>query len=250
MRILSNALSLLIVVFAVSCKDAEKPEGRASLKLNFSHYVDGEALQFNTARYTNALGEVFSLSKVRYYISNIKLRNKLKGEVYLMPESYHLVGTEDGDVFEILIEDVPIGDYNQMEFAIGVDNSTSTSTDKVGALDPSNDMAWNWNTGYKFLLVEGTYYAANDQHKALVYHVGGDPSYRKLTYTLGEDGIPELSIIAASEVQVNVWLDIAELFRGPNTLSFEEYPVVKFDPFAVNIADNYASDMFIIKSIE
>lgn len=238
-----------ILVFS-ACKEDEQAADDAVLKLSFSHFVDGAPLQLNTARYINATGEAYSLSKVRYYISNIRLRNTATGEVYIEPESYHLVGTESGDIFEISLEDVLIGTYNQLEFAVGVDNSTNTSTDRVGALDPSNDMAWNWNTGYKFLLVEGTYYVTEEETEALIYHIGEDSNYRKLTYTLGQENLQEITLSAGNETHISVRVNLDVLFNGPNRVSFQEHGVVMFDPFSQKIADNYASGMFTIESIE
>lgn len=244
------ALYLACILVLSACKEDEQTADDAVLKLSFSHVVGEEPLQLNTARYVNAAGEAYSLSKVRYYISNIRLRNTTTGEVYIEPDSYHLVGTESSDVFEISLEKLPIGTYNQLEFAIGVDNSTNTSTDRVGALDPSNDMAWNWNTGYKFLSVEGTYFVTEEENEGLIYHIGGDPNYRKLTYTLGQENLPEVVLSAGNETQVSVRVDVAELFDAPNLVSFKEHAVVMFDPFSEKVADNYASGMFTIERIE
>jgi hypothetical protein len=245
-------LFLLPILFLIisGCDDEPSVSDQADLRLILNHVVDDAPLQLNTERYTNAAGQAYNITKFRYYVSNIRLRNTRTGEVYIEPESYHLVGTESGNSFEILLSDLPLGEFNQLEFAIGVDNSTNTSTDRLGALDPSNDMAWDWNTGYKFILLEGNYFPDNADVAPLVYHVGGDPNYRILTYTFGQSALPELDLGAGEEHRVNMEVNVAELFRTPNLVSFAEHPVVMFDPFSQKIADNYASDMFIIQSIE
>jgi hypothetical protein len=241
---------LVISILFTACQDEPEPEEAASLRLKFAHLVDDAPLQLNTARYTNAAGQEYNISKFRYYISNIRLRNTRSGEVYVEPESYHLVGTESATTFEITLPAIPPGNYNQLEFAIGVDNSTNTSTDRLGALDPSNDMAWDWNTGYKFILLEGNYFPAGAESEPLVYHIGGDQNYRILTYSLGQSDLEALELQVGGQSSVNFEVNIAELFRTPNLVSFAEHPVVMFDPFSQKVADNYASNMFTIQQIE
>ena len=234
----------------LACETETGVSEEATLRLTLTHVVGNEPLVLNTNRYVNALGQEYNISKFRYYLSNIRLRNTRNGEVYIEPESYHLVGTENGSAYEVLLSGIPLGAYNQLEFAIGVDNSTNTSTDRLGALDPSNDMAWDWNTGYKFILLEGNYYPENAEPAPLVYHVGSDPNYRILTYTLGQSNEADLELAANTETQVRMQVDVAKLFATPHAVDFEAHPVVMFDPFSQKIADNYASDMFTIQAVE
>jgi hypothetical protein len=240
----------LMLLSLLSCNSEPTVSEVTSLKLTFNHVVGSEPLVLNSTRYANALGQEYNISKFRYYVSNIRLRNTRNGEVYIEPESYHLVGTENGSSFDVTLSDIPLGSYNQLEIAIGVDNSTNTSTDRQGALDPSNDMAWDWNTGYKFILLEGNYYPENADPAALVFHVGGDLNYRILTYTLGQSGPGELELRADTETALDIQVDISRLFEMPNAVDFDAYPVVMFDPFSQKIADNYGTDMFTIQSIE
>ncbi len=240
----------LMLLGLLSCDSEPTVSEEASLKLIFNHVVGNEPLVLNSNRYTNALGQEYNISKFRYYVSNIRLRNTRNGEVYIETESYHLVGTENGSSFDVTLADIPLGSYNQLEFAIGVDNSTNTSTDRQGALDPSNDMAWDWNTGYKFILLEGNYYPENADPAALVFHVGGDLNYRILTYTLDQAGQGELELRADTETTLDIRVDISRLFEMPNAVDFDAHPVVMFDPFSQKIADNYGSEMFSIQATD
>jgi len=244
---------LLIIVFGFSaCKEDGngEVEETATLNLELSHTVGGEALVFNTQVYSNALGEKYNIQDFKYYLSNIKLRNASDGTFFLEPESYHLVQAEEGNNFVIVIENIPLGKYSQLEFAIGVDNATNTSTDRLGALDPSNEMAWDWNTGYKFLLLEGKYGTAEDQlNEGLVYHIGGDANYRILKFDLKTNG-DELELKANQEHSIALDADVAAIFAAPNPVSFAEHPVVMHDPFSQKVADNYAANMFSLSTLK
>ena len=241
---------ILILPGLMACESDQSVSEEAELRLTLDHMVNDDPLVLNSSRYFNALGQEYNITKFRYYVSNIRLRNTRTGEVYIEPESYHLVGTENGSTYDVLLSGIPLGEYNQLEFAIGVDNSTNTSTDRLGALDPSNDMAWDWNTGYKFILLEGNYFPENADAAPLVYHVGSDPNYRILTYSIGQPDQAALELAAANETRVQMQVDVANLFTTPHPVDFEEHPVVMFDPFSRKIADNYASGMFTIQTVE
>ncbi|MEK6479733.1 MbnP family protein [Catalinimonas sp. 4WD22] len=253
MKYINIITSFLLLLGLSSCQE-EAPDDMvqgAILTLDLSHLVNGEQLLFNTQTYTNASGESFVVQDFKYYLSNIKLRNTSTGAFYLEPYSYHLVRPVEGEAFQIQIDNIPAGAYNEVEFAIGVDNAANTSTDKVGALDPSNEMAWDWNTGYKFLLMEGQFGESEDNmNDAFVYHIGGDPNYRVLKFSLSQLGLSTLNLENNSTQSLAIEADVAAIFAGPNAVSFAEYPVVMHDPFSQSVADNYAAHMFEITAVE
>ncbi|MDF9798967.1 hypothetical protein OKW21_004230 [Catalinimonas alkaloidigena] len=253
MKYINIITSFLLLLGLSSCQEESTDDmvQGATLTLNLTHLVNGEVLMLNTQTYANAVGESFVIQDFKYYLSNVKLRNSSTGAFYLEPYSYHLVRPEDGEAFRIEIDGVPAGEYNEVEFAIGVDNAANTSTDKVGALDPSNEMAWDWNTGYKFLLLEGQFGASEEgMHDAYVYHIGGDPNYRVLKFNLKQLSLPTLSLENNGMQSLAIEADVAAMFAEPNPVSFAEHPVVMHDPFSQSVADNYAANMFEITAVE
>ena len=249
--IIITAILLLLGLSTCQEESTDDMLQGATLTLDLSHLVNGEQLLFNTQTYTNASGESFLVQDFKYYLSNIKLRNTATGAFYLKPESYHLVRPQEGEAFQIQIDDITVGDYNEVEFAIGVDNAANTSTDKVGALDPSNEMAWDWNTGYKFLLMEGQFGESEDNmNNAFVYHIGGDPNYRLLRFNLSQLSLSTLSLENNGTQSLAVEVDVAAIFAEPTAVSFAEHPVVMHDPFSQNVAENYAANMFEITAVE
>ncbi len=248
MKYVITIAALLPLLYLTTCQE-ETPEemlDRASLTINLTHLVDGQNLVYETQTYTNTVGERYIIQDFKYYLSNIKLRNSATGAYYLEPDSYHLVRHEEGKDFQIVIEGIPAGAYNEMEFAIGVDNGANTSTDKVGALDPGNQMAWDWNTGYKFLLLEGKFGQSEENlDEGLVYHIGGDANYRVLKFDMA---MTKLENDRTKTVAINA--DAASIFAEPTPVSFSEHPVVMGDPFSTKVADNYAANMFQITAIE
>ena len=61
---------------------------------------------------------------------------------------------------EVVLKNIPAGDYNQITFTIGVDSLRSTMdvSKRPGVLDPAqghDGMYWTWNSGYIFFKMEG-----------------------------------------------------------------------------------------------
>ncbi|WP_020526395.1 MbnP family protein [Flexithrix dorotheae] len=241
-------LIILTVLLFNSCeKDNNEPSETGSLKLIISHLNDGAPLELETREYTNEMGNNYTISEFKFYLSNIKLRNKSNGKFYIEPESYHLVRRlPDTHQFELTIENVPLGEFNELEFAVGVDNSKNYSLDNVGDLDPSNNMAWDWNSGYKFLLLEGEFFPENEDKKGLVFHIGSDANYRKILLPTGTENI---NIKEAQTTTIQLEVEVSEIFKDPTSIDFKENNVVMFDAISNKVADNYAKNMFSLIEI-
>lgn len=244
---MSRFLYLFIFLFFVSChKKSDEHAPDAVLEITIAHLLDGKPLVFNTKRYKNTKGNAYNVQEFKYYLSNLKLRNKTNGRFYHLPESYYLVQPTEQTHRYTITAKVPPGIYNEIEFAIGVDNAKNHSLDNVGALDPSNNMVWDWNTGYKFLLLEGDYYPEEGNKRGLVYHIGTDANYRTLKFPLSEKGKPSLSVGAGKKMKLSVSAEVSEIFTNPTDIDFRQHNVVMFEAISARVADNYAKNMFRI----
>lgn len=239
---------LFFLLFFISCEDDNEKNilPTSSIQLNFTHLVNNQPIEFNTKRYTNEAGNEYNIQEFKYYVSNVKLRNTATGELFIVPESYHLVTpTQDNQEINLNIEDIPLGNFNEIEFAIGVDNSKNYSIDNIGDLDPSSNMVWNWDTGYKFLLLEGNFYPADGSDtRGLVYHIGSDQNYRILRYPFTNS----LPLEAGKTTEINFQTEVSEIFKNPTTMDFNEFNVVKFQEITSKIADNY-SNMITLQGV-
>jgi hypothetical protein len=245
----STFLLLLILTTLLGCRDRVAPGTTVKLQVNLLH--DGAPLQLNTQRYRNANGEEYTVSDFKMYLSNVKLRNRATGEQYVQPASYHLVERGAGShVYEIELAQVPANAYQELEFAIGVDPVRNKSTDQVGALDPTNTMAWDWNTGYKFVLLEGRFFPPAGAQRGLVYHIGGDDNYRTVRLRLGEGQAAQLQAQGGSTHTIVLNAEVSAMFARPNAISFAQASTVMFGPVAAQVADNYAQGMFSVRSVQ
>jgi hypothetical protein len=217
----------------VGCSPQNRSETEP-LILKFEAFVGEDSLVFNRHQYTNPGGEgQFKVRDFQLFISNIKLLSEAGS--YREPESYHIARFDNAEkAFTIVLDNVPIRDYREIEFSIGVDPVANSSVVSVGDLDPNSRMAWSWDVGYKFILFEGGL-SLRDVLIPLVYHVGFNENYQALSFSLqkGSPGQQPAPLIFK--------VDILSLFVGANVIDMAALSSVKFDKDdAKLIAENYA----------
>lgn len=231
-------LTSLLAISLFSCTDEEvNPDENetATVALAFNNVVDGNTLTL-AKRYTNANGDTFMISALKYYVSNISLTNS-DGSTFELANSYYLI---DEISENISITDIPTGTYTSINFSIGVDAVANHSTAQTGDLDPNNEMAWNWDTGYKFFVLEGEYHSKNDAEGTMTFHVGKDTNYKTLSLT------KSISLVKNETVAVTIEADIQNVFKDPTTIDLETFNKSHGDNSAT-LANNYASGVFTIK---
>lgn len=218
------------------------PENGNELQIDFRHFVGNDLLVFKEKEYANELGQKYTVTKFKYYVSNIELRTD-SGKVFSCSD-YFLINEDEPSSKQIIIKGIPAGNYTSLSFVIGVDSVHNCSGLQEGALDPVKGMFWAWNTGYIFLKLEGKSDVSTAQGGIFEYHIGGFKSpansIRKVTLNLGEmDFITEQRQLR----MISIKTDIAEILKTPVSIDFSVIPVVSDLTNAEMVANNY-SDMF------
>ncbi|SDM75492.1 hypothetical protein SAMN05421823_1242 [Catalinimonas alkaloidigena] len=251
---LCSPLALLLVLWACEKDSGETPQplpSTGTVRLTFDLMAGEKPLTLNSPFLTKAEDTV-SIRKFKYYVSNVKVRNQQTGDFYQVPDSYYLITAPDLAATQIVtLVGVPVGTYDQLELAIGVDNGHNTSIDQVGDLDPANDMAWNWHTGYKFLLLEGIYSGDTARNRPVTYHIGSDLNYRILTFSLRDLDLPALLVATQDTVTVVMETNVLEVFETPHLIDLDTLNFAMFEPVTSGqIADNYADGMLRVRAVE
>ncbi len=193
-----------------------------TLVLRLHATADHEPLVYNRFDYDNPGGDgQFRVRDFQFFVSNIRLVSK--DGVYEPVETYYLARFDNPAVsYEIVLNNVPARDYNQVEFALGVDAEANGSLRSVGDLDPNGRMAWSWEVGYKFILFEGAL-QLNEHVIPLVYHVGFDENYTPLSFSMGAPVEP----LSTSVIEFSV--DVLQMFKSHQTVDMATLSSVKFD---------------------
>jgi hypothetical protein len=239
---------VFICLACISCKKEHTPVLKGNVHLNFIHEVNGQPLLLADKQYTNRAGNNYRVEKIKYYMSNIELV-KADGAVTKIPDSYYLIEETGLDKRTLLeLKNVPVATYASLSFMIGVDSARNFSTEMVGDLNPNSDMAWNWVSGYKFLLLEGKFITPTQATGALVYHIGGNSSLRRITFNSIANGLP---VQAGKTSELGIGADINQIFDSKNSIDLNQTNAVMQPGLeASKIADNYSSGMFRLHHIQ
>lgn len=247
-----------IALFTQCKKEAiESPQDDpVTVSVEFDNIVGGQNLILNSVNYTNAAGELFSVSMLQYYVSNLQLR-KTDGAIFILDQdsSYFLIRENDPQTRFARFK-IPAGDYDQISFIIGVDSLRSTMdlSKRTGVLDPSaghdEAMYWGWNSGYIFFRLEGISASApldpSGQRKYR-FHIGGFGGYsaptinniKRITLDLTTSGI--LQARKTRTPNIHLMADLLNVFNGTTTLSIANNPTVMLSDYSTAIAANYST---------
>lgn len=246
-KLIVAGLAILSISF-VSCKDDDDDHGThvsgsGTVTLDLTNVAGTVNVDESGATsYTNSSGESFTVSKLKYYISNVRLYN-VDSLVYTMPESYFLADESVQSSTKLAIPNVPAGSYTKIKFMVGVDSVKTWSGVQTGALDQANGMWWDWNSGYIFFKLEGTSPASTQPNNIFMYHIGGyntaNNANREVEIVFGGS---TLIVDGSREAEIHVLADLLKVFSTPNTISIAALNT-QMAPGgnALLIADNYAN---------
>ena len=153
---------------------------QTDIYFKMDHFLGNNPFAFNTAA-TNNLGNSFNVSRLQYYIAEIKIVHD-GGQVTDVTNKWILVNANT-QVNELL------GNFNittveAVKFGIGVEQS-------YNHLDPSSyamshplapkspSMHWGWSAGYRFVAMEGK--SGSSLNQTYEFHALGDANYHTFT---------------------------------------------------------------------
>jgi hypothetical protein len=256
---MKNSIKLIIVlgviVFIASCKkDASDPLPESttqSLTLRMTPRVGDDTLDFTSSFITDN-NERYTLSMFRYYMSNIRLV-KNDGSEYAITDKIFLVNPS---VSDYPLGNVPVGDYKGIRFTVGLDATTNhldptayPITNPLAIQSPG--MHWSWNSGYIFLMMEGSCdtTALNDDvltygqySKSMFYHIGMDA-----LATSVDIHNEAFTVSSANQKILNIHSDVNELFTGVNLKTENQSHTMGSMPLATKVAGNINSMFSIIE---
>ena len=148
--------------------DAQK-KGNITVRMN--HFAAAEKLVAG-GLYKNSYGETYTIDRLKYYISGIKLISTDGNAVMESGDPCYLVYSDD-ELSGTITFEVSEGRYSAISFLLGVDSLYNVSGAQTGALDPVNGMFWTWNTGYVSIKIEGRSPLSNLPQHLIEYHLGG-----------------------------------------------------------------------------
>jgi len=229
---IKNNSFIIILILLCSCT-SEK-----NVTINFNTYVNGVELEYGK-KYASPNGDgTFAIYDFKLYISNLQfISNENPENNYIEKDSYHLLMFQTKNSYSLILNNISLEPYDKIRISIGIDEEANLSIKNPGDLDPTNQMAWNWTSGYKFLLLEGLYSPESSENEIpIVFHIGFSENKKDL----------EFDLISKDEIQFVI--EINELFKNPNNINFNELPRVLFNKeHSALIASNYLYSFIKLK---
>lgn len=125
--------------------------------LTIAHKLGANNFAFNQSS-VNDLNQNFKITRIDYYISNIKLVHD-GGKVTLVPNHYIFANGSKNVNDELGTFDIKL--LESIKFSVGVEAPTNNNDPSIWTaphpLAPkSPSMHWGWSAGYRFVAIEGS----------------------------------------------------------------------------------------------
>ncbi len=241
---------LFLVITIIACKNDDSNE-LGNLNIDFKNTINTTPLVLNTETYTNSSNEDYTVSELKYIISNISLI-KANGEEFVYPvdQSYFVINEGVVTSKSINLTGINIGDYSKIRFGFGVDQSNYPLNGMTNFIPTAeeNGMLWSWSAGYKFLKFEGTYTPQGGTQDDYILHVGSHGStldnYKVITLDLPS----VITISEANAATISINANVAKIFDGTNTHSLATKSDIQVDPVYAPILAENVSTIFTINN--
>lgn len=206
---------ILYIAFAVSlffgaCKKKTtdgNTDSKGNLTIQFNNLVDGKPLVADELNYTNAAGNKYSVSLLKYYVSNVVLIKDDNTEIPL--GNYDLIdGFNPTNFSTVVANGISYGNYTGMRFYLGIDKSRNHTGAQDGDLDPMYNMIWTWSTGYLFMKHEGKFINSNNDTVNVQYHLGTDDALATITVPITLD-------MNSANKKLNILFDLNKMYVAP-----------------------------------
>ena len=245
-------LCFSIVTVLVSCRDKETEEEQVvtvnppAVRVNFLNRVGDSAIVAGHF-YDRDGGESFSLDLFKYYISHAALVSDAGDTLYL--NEHTLIDEFDANRrgFSACpsIDGLNSAHFNQMIFALGVDQQHNTSGDQAGDLDPVYGMIWTWSTGYIFLKHEGQFLSSTGTTEPLLYHLGTVKAFTPVSLPI------DIHLENEKQFNINVKFDLNKMYSAVSNIVFEGNNVIQSTapndlPWILEMKANIAQSFSIV----
>ncbi len=228
---MKKGILVLCAVFfcLVSCNndDDSAPAPVASnqtVLLKFSHNWDGIPItndDFNALQFTNAKGDVMSIERLRYLISNIVLTKSDGTQTFV--NDYQLIDVTNGRDLEKQLtfeaeDNFSLGEFSNVSFTFGF-NNLDNSQNYIDLNSASFNVPDMLGGGYHYMQLDGKFRNAAAEDQGYNFHAiravdnPGNPTFPQDTFfNVDLGGVNLTSNTSTIEIKMNV----AEWFKSPN----------------------------------
>jgi hypothetical protein len=216
---------LCCLVAVAACKKTDNEPEKGTLVLNFQLQYNGAPLvMFDRYEYPN--GMEFFFTRFSFYMSNLQIAGDgaannapitIKDIDFLNLTKQHESADGAAKGFNYVIENIPTGAYNRLNFDMGVPAEQNAKQPKDYANDhPLADTGEYWDSwmSYIFSKTEGKIDTDGDGQAelGLAYHIGSDETLRNIVLN------KEFSIKNGEQTEVTILIEMKRMFDDGNSI--------------------------------
>ena len=241
-------LSLIGLIGLFLMNSCSKDDKTGQVTLFFDHEVQDKPLNLNEFNYLSEAGHPYSVSRMKYYVSNMALIDE-DGTIVQLP-GIHYRDAEFDDTRSVSYLDIPEGKYVRLVFTFGLDENVNVDGGLPNTLTNIN-MEWPipGDQGYHYMKFEGKYDSlGSGVIKNFNLHTGatkGNQNYLNISLPLNDFSLVE------EHWNIKVMLDLNEWMQNPTTYDFEVFgPMIMANQSAQEILKANGPSAFSIASVE
>jgi hypothetical protein len=174
---LKTLFLILMVNYLTACKKDDKttpPSQSGKIIFSINHQVNGEPLTENDLIYTNAAGNEYLITEVKYFISDITFyRNDGSKKVIGDWKDIFYVDENIPETKTIrFFDNIPTGTYDSISFTFGISEQKNKSFMFVNP--PEVDMFWPevLGGGYHYMMINGKWKDTTGVNQPFNFHLG------------------------------------------------------------------------------
>lgn len=232
-------LALVLGVFNGCKKDDDESVDMADVEFQFNFLVNGEA--FTPGQVYDINGTMVSFETVNFYIGDMTFKPQSGNATAFTGD--HLLVTPDAGSQNV--GEVASGSFTELSFFVGVAETANNQTEEdfTNRKDPdplaeqTPAMHWSWNSGYKFIRIDGSVDTDGDgtPETGMQFHLGNNDRRATITFQAPID-------LPKGDNTVEFEFDVAKMFTNidlSTNFSFHTTPTetATAGTFVGNLAD-------------
>ena len=224
-----------------SCKKDKEIVKDVTFNVNFNHKVNNDLVEMDTLLYTNAFGNKFSVSTIKYFISDIVLY-KASGDIKIATAQYidvRMPITTSLSVNAMVSEEDV---FTGMSFIYGLNEARNF--DGAFPNPPANAMEWPipLGGGYHYMKLEGKH-DSSGSIKNFQCHTGptnGNQYYKSFNSNKSFS-------VAGDSKSIDINMNIEKWFSTPNTLDLNDITRIMGNESMQAKLEQNVTDVFTIE---
>ena len=236
----------IAALFFTACD--KNSDTQAAVILQFDHVVGTKALELNKIQYNALAGHLYSVERLKYYVSRIVLHRADGSAFQTSAVHYREEGADE--TASLTLPDVPEGEYTHLSFIVGLDEATN-QPNKLPQTVQNINMEWPipGQEGYHYMKFEGKYDSMGSGIvKSFNLHTG---AVNNQPYYVAVD-LPLAGLSVSGDTwQIRLKMDLNEWLQDPHTYDFEQFgPGIMAKPDAQQMLMENGASLFSVGSIE